>query len=113
MRGSVTGTGQGGTPQRSHMPVRIDLEDDVGATATADQEVLVDVNVPVMVDRDSVVPHAKRGTVGTDDHQPWTTSSTGRAPERDEPGPSIPPLQYPETSGVESAEGFERAPQMR
>jgi hypothetical protein len=44
------------------MPGPIDLDDDVGATASSGQEILVDVHGPVTVDRDPVVPHAKRRT---------------------------------------------------
>jgi hypothetical protein len=35
----------------------MDLQDDVGATMTAEQEIRVDVDVPVTVNRDAIVPH--------------------------------------------------------
>jgi hypothetical protein len=55
-RGSVTGTARGGAPQHAYGPAGMDLQDDVGATMTAEQEIRVDVDVPVTVNRDAICP---------------------------------------------------------
>jgi hypothetical protein len=57
---SVAGTSRSGAPPSSCAPARMDLQDDAGASSMAEQEILIDVTVPVTVNSDPIVPHGNR-----------------------------------------------------